>query len=807
MPIRPIPSVRTTERFAPLHRLTLSDRLLAPTGDTYHALSARRRDELSAPTPALDVPEKGLQLGQVTLRRDGRLWFGDDELAGIVALANQGLVRPFADLRSPADRAAVAERLAHVHRALCLETNAADGTQARAAALSLLLSLAIETRDPSLFEQRLDAEPDVAVRSFTNARAIAAYRRGDAPALRARAETYDVSRPPYEKWGDVVRIVFYVDNDGTTRSRIAEHLRVLGLEPSDGPGGWTTYRGDGLEIELAPPPVGKPRVFARVGEPDVDVIVYSGHAGYGQNIRDAVGQGVHATGEGKLIVSYQCTGTVNSNDIRTFLPAAQFVSTTEGTRDAIDLRMFDTMISGFRRRRDWRAIQSEVAAAIADLEPTHDLSKHYFYPDQSEVQEGYTDRDDDGVADARDAMFNVVTPGAEQSHLRSGRSVRHVTENLALVLRYAQLLPTWSASAVVAEGYYDAPEDDAAFRFAYDATTKTLSLAMNARFAELDERTLGEYAAIELGRFLGALGRVDADALSLALVERMRHQTDARYAPLHDEAALGQQRAVFERYGIVPSQAERAIAAVGAPEDFAPEHLERIASVLREPRSVTAEEGAREATLHYALVASGFAPRRAAELVDRYSSARATGSESQASVTALLAALDTDSEGEAAMRFLARPNEWPTLWPRGMTENQLGATALVLSGLFGRALTFREARAALHARSGVDATLAVLRVLPEPTRRAFSEQRKLDVILAVSREDASRRHEAAALVGLSESHALAAYYRYYGGADVRTQKRLIAAAGAIADPQEAFARMRPILVDALGRATAPLGFF
>ncbi len=616
----PLPN-NEPKKLAPLRSVRFDEYVQGPSGASYHAIAMVAMKSLTPPRTLASAPKDALATlpgdpaQSVTLDRNGRLgldqqYKSGDELSAVVALASLGLSEPFAKVKDAQTLAAIAERLAQLHTALSQAGD--DATQARSACYSLLFSIALHAQAQghgalhrqlaTLCGERLRAEASLGARQFYTHLARQAVDKGEAPGFKGAEWLPDVSKPPYEKWkrDGVIRAQLYVDDDGTPRSRMERELETLGFAKQETrASGEIVYRRpagatSGLPIEITLAPASKrPPVFEKAGDDSVDLLIYSGHAGYGATVTEALQGGVTSDGNGKLVVLYQCSGIYSADEIAKALPYAQLVSTTRLTSDATDMPMLRAMLSGFDRLADWSSIHKDVQTAVKGVQG-EDWSRQYFYPNQAEGAEASIDRDGDGVDDAADRLFSLVNEthnletqilsGAGQAngtlHTNASAFTRALS-NVSLVLRNCPMFDETTQKKLgwnepfVTDGLFEDAGVAEAFRFLRDADGR-VHIALNARYAAASQVLLSHLLAVDLARYMAArasLSAPDTAAFALAMVERVRHQTK------NSLDGLGN-RLFFSRYGWDPEVAAKAIGAAGDPEDFAATHLAQIKRAL-----------------------------------------------------------------------------------------------------------------------------------------------------------------------------------------------------------------------------------
>ena len=156
----------------------------------------------------------------------------------------------------------------------------------------------------------------------------------------------------------------------------------------------------------------KPRLFEKMDDPSIDVIAYTGHAGYGHRVDSAINDGVRGSGEGKVVVLMQCWGVGNVESLERAFPDAQVISTTEPSTDNHDQFMFEKLLDGIVQRKSYGTMAKEVSDGMRNAwwKDDADPDKHFFFPNNRELLGQRLDRDRDGVRDLTDHIFNIVYP-------------------------------------------------------------------------------------------------------------------------------------------------------------------------------------------------------------------------------------------------------------------------------------------------------------------------------------------------------------------------------------------------------------
>ncbi len=553
--------------------------------------------------------------------------------------------QPFAAVTDAQALRAVAASAAQMHavfrQAPRNEAHALELRAGRAAALGLVEAAArranalgdVSTRDALAFGllSLADTEPFRPLKDFTLDRLVGLGEKGELPKVgTAEAQLYP-KKPPYEQWlrDGVVKITHYTDNDGSPRGGTVVFYQELGFKRTDHPDGSTTLRREAagqrpaieVTVPAAPAKDQPPALFEKINDPATDIIIYSGHAGYGRRVEDALTKGKAGTGDGKLVMLLQCSGDVSIEGVSRSFPSAQLISSVESTDNNYDRTLLGNLLKGIDQRASYEAIRDAtnrdftdwVTAQVGkrpqeaiDGYRTQRVETHYFYPDQRKAFIGALDRDRDGVRDDQDDLFNVVArkrsdaaagfdpldPGVSVDAL-DGTVLNAAVDQMLLIARYAEwpagLLKNvpWHANAFESRGYHQAaPGDLRAFRFDVKPGSNAISVSMNAAFAHAPKAAMCQMLAIEAGRFVGmkaGLDPVHQAALSLAFLERVRHQA-TRSGENTDPSPIESDEAhdlfLKARYGLGVSTAQLQ-KATGNPDDFVAATYERLVSLVR----------------------------------------------------------------------------------------------------------------------------------------------------------------------------------------------------------------------------------
>ncbi len=488
-------------------------------------------------------------------------------------------------------------------------------------------------------------EPFRPLRDFTLDRSLSLAEAHQLPEIEGVRSLLYPAAPPYAKWlrDGVVRATMYVDNDGARRGGVISFFEdSLGFKRIENTDGSTTMKRlaaagkPPIEVTIPATPKGAPppALFEKMGDPSTDIIIYSGHAGYGRNVEDSLSKAVSASGEGKLVVLLQCSGESSAEGVARVFPDAQMISTTHSTDVHYAEALLTGLVKGIDAQAGYDAIRSGAnesfnrwlaADTVRNPGLNHadyveaPIETHYFYPNQREAFIKYLDRDHDGVKDLSDSVFNVVAPRRTDAsggydpldpgmplHRLDGSALSASIDQLNLVARYAKLpqgllgnVP-WNEALFAPAGYFEgAPTDLRAFRFELPPGASQIKVSVNAAFSHTPKEVLSQMAAVEAGQFLGlkaGLSPTLTSTLSLAMLERIRHQARPEAPPVMTRSSdaareraleagpppvsplasdIAKDRFFRTRYDLGLPLADLA-KTTGNPDDFTPESFEAI---------------------------------------------------------------------------------------------------------------------------------------------------------------------------------------------------------------------------------------
>lgn len=217
--------------------------------------------------------------------------------------------------------------------------------------------------------------------------------------------------PPYEKWfanGNNKLVIDYNVGAGFWEEETQFWIEQ-GFARRDNPDGSMTLskalESDGkktnFELVMRNSPDG---MFQKMNDPNVHVVVYSGHANYGRHVLNRIQAGKPLEGA-KVFFGLQCGGKYVHNAILEKYDGLQVVQSKNSSYGHQDRYTLLHAMEGFTKRQSW--------AQIADKNEREN-SDNYYFPHSALVRKKAEDRDHDGIVDAWDRVVqhNTFKPQA-----------------------------------------------------------------------------------------------------------------------------------------------------------------------------------------------------------------------------------------------------------------------------------------------------------------------------------------------------------------------------------------------------------
>lgn len=377
-------------------------------------------------------------------------------------------------------------------------------------------------------------------------------------------------KPPYEKWfadGDrTIEVKHYAHHEcwihtsdpikqyqakGYTVVESNESATpptwILEKTNNDAPGGAVKAR-----IEVIQTHDG---IFQEMDNPDVNMIVYTGHSNLGGNVSEELRLGTAEKSE-KLIMLALCRGKQNMFEVANKYPSSHFLTTDEPSYFTSVMPMSLGMIEGALAGKSYEEMKRDTPR-IWDPQG----NDNYFYPHEPKRYAHY-DLDKDGVIDSRGAHVDrlydvalkmpansrtdgVVRPSDVKATELDGTKVLHAVQFLNTLMTYhvdkghhTSSFKRGDMDNFLSAGWFDGPENEKV-RLEKNADGK-IEVRVNKGLADQSQFVLGTILQFEVTRMLlqerngGTLTEKDEARAALFAGEYLAYMYCS-----HDEAVAG----------------------------------------------------------------------------------------------------------------------------------------------------------------------------------------------------------------------------------------------------------------------------
>ncbi len=352
--------------------------------------------------------------------------------------------------------------------------------------------------------------------------------------------------PPYDEWfangNETLNVEYYV-GEGFWQEELADYER-RGFARTDNPDGTVTMRkrfehqrrlNDGtverFETEVVLRLHDGPRgMFEKMNDPNVHLVVYSGHANYGREVPSHLLGAPEMRGT-KVFMGLQCGGKGVHNALLDRYPDLHVVGTKSSSYGFEDRRTFLNTIEGIAKRLPWAQISAQ---------NRRDNSDNYYFPMDTLISKRAVDRDGDGKVDSWDRVVNYDTfrpeaeisaqltpkdPGVPADRL-DGRALHGAILRFQRMAGYNQWLEPLKDQGVLNAGFYEGSPSDPLYRLTRvrgEDGADVYKVQVNKHYAHAGEDVLGAALHYELGRHFAlerGLARADAKAVGLLMAAK-----------------------------------------------------------------------------------------------------------------------------------------------------------------------------------------------------------------------------------------------------------------------------------------------
>ncbi len=389
------------------------------------------------------------------------------------------------------------------------------------------------------------------------------------PGIDQVRDVFAPTKPPYDSWfkngNDTVKVdwsagsEFIADNVSNMKKAgfkvVSESYDKTVLEKS------MTVNGVKTNFQVAMRPL-RSDMFKSGDDPNANMVVYTGHSNWGNNIRSSLQNIPQGSGKDKLFLTDLCVGKGEMQMVKDKFPDAHLVTTFTSSYftesgdgeepDSEGMHAILNTFKGIAARRGYEAIAETVRRdnPWAEDHAAEKIDNNFIFPTDVAVRRRALDADHDGQADIFDRLVDFSTFNVAEDTAREFQSVQgprtadklvgtkaHMAAMAVNRLTiYSEVFGTVNSdSKVVPGGFFDPKPGDAAqiFRFAKskDASGKdAVLMQMNSRYAHMSEEALRMAGCFEYNRYMagGAMRnwRLDAADTNLSGMILASHSLD-----------------------------------------------------------------------------------------------------------------------------------------------------------------------------------------------------------------------------------------------------------------------------------------
>lgn len=262
---------------------------------------------------------------------------------------------------------------------------------------------------------------------------------------------------------------------------------------------------------------GPDAMFQRMDDPNVHIVVYSGHANYGRNVLNRIDAGKPLAGA-KVFFGLQCGGKFVHNAILDKYADLQVVQSKNSSYGHQDRYTLLHAIEGFAKRQSW--------AQISDKN-RRENSDNYYFPSDALTRKKAEDRDHDGITDAWDRVvqhnafkpqagidreLTPQDPGVAADRI-DGRGLSAALQRFLRVAGYNDYAEALQNQRVLTDGFFEGGAQAPVFELkeTRDAEGPLQLVSVNKFYAHSSESTFGALLSYRLGKQAAEGERVAPD--------------------------------------------------------------------------------------------------------------------------------------------------------------------------------------------------------------------------------------------------------------------------------------------------------
>ncbi len=270
------------------------------------------------------------------------------------------------------------------------------------------------------------------------------------------------------------------------------------------------------------------RIFSAMNDEDTHLVVYSGHSGFGRNVKKSLKNAPKNIGD-KVVLLGLCAGKDNIQNFKRHYPGTQlmttFTSSFYRTRNiddqktttwSEDFNAMRVMLDAAAKQWSWKQINQSMRrkAATSFWHIMEDGENNYISPIHTQIRAKNLDQDFDGQVDELDKYFNTAMVIREEDDQLGMKAVEHdiPLENLHggrffqaimglnTMTGYNSSTSVYRLGGILGDGYFTPGSDeDPAFIFTpyQDGEGAKYKVQMNKNYAHLSEDSMRALAAFD----------------------------------------------------------------------------------------------------------------------------------------------------------------------------------------------------------------------------------------------------------------------------------------------------------------------
>jgi hypothetical protein len=307
-------------------------------------------------------------------------------------------------------------------------------------------------------------------------------------------------------------------------------------------------------------------MFKNMADPKANMVIYTGHSNWGNNVRSSLTGAPATDGKDKLVLTDLCVGKGEMQQFRDKFPdshlvttftSSYFIESGDGAEpESEGIHAILNTFQGIAARQGYEKIAEDVRRdnPWGSDHAAEGIDNNFIFPTDIATRRRVLDADHDGQADVFDRLIDFNTFDVKEDTAREfqavdpsrpakdlvGTKVHFAAMTVNRLTIYSEVFgKVNSTSKVVPGGYFEpGPTDKNLFRFTKtkDASGKdTVLMQMSSKYAHMSEEALRMAACFEYNKFMAAgnmprwrLNQADTNISGMILASHSL-DTDAGY--------------------------------------------------------------------------------------------------------------------------------------------------------------------------------------------------------------------------------------------------------------------------------------